>query len=160
MLHTYTEPPPPPPRANAAPRSPNSNFSPPPKPPPFTAKTTKGPTPTTGSQKLARFHMPDARSSACKRKEFDDAKTKTSDFKAWEHMRHGSGLFHGLVKTIHSLQRPLPVPLKMDALLTQTEMQKIRTHGDRLHGRQIGRTSQMRAYQILNERAPCVRCLK
>ena len=91
MLHTYTEPPPPPPRANAAPRSPNSNFPPPPKPPPFTAKTTKGPTPTTGSQKLARFHMPDARSSAYKRKEFDDAKTKTSDFKAWEHMRHGSG---------------------------------------------------------------------
>ena len=91
MLHIYTEPPPPPPRANAASRFPNSNFPPPPKPPLFTAKTTKGSTPTTGSQKLARFHMPDARSSAYNRKEFDNAKTKTSDFKAWEHMRHGSG---------------------------------------------------------------------
>ena len=90
LLHTHTGPPPPPPRAAPAQRSPTSNFPPPPKPPPFTGQTKYSPL-NTGSQKYARFKMPDPPAGTYRRRDAEEAKSKTNDFKAWSHMRHGQG---------------------------------------------------------------------
>ena len=90
LLHTYTDAPPPPPRRNAAQRSPTSNFPPPPKPPAFKPQTNSSP-PRTGPSKYTQFNAADPPTSSYRRKDAEEARSKTNDFKAWEHMRHGQG---------------------------------------------------------------------
>lgn len=91
LLHNYNGAPPPPPRTNAAARAATSNFPPPPKPPPFNPKP-KFSSPKTGPQKYSTFTAtPEAKTGTWRTKDANDAKTKTNDFKAWEHMRHGQG---------------------------------------------------------------------
>ena len=86
LLHTYTDAPPPPPR-----RPGWSNFPAPPPPPPTSAKKSafSPPPSASGPQKYARFSTPDPPS--WRTRTTDDVKSKTNDFKAWEHMRHGQG---------------------------------------------------------------------
>lgn len=91
LLHTYTDAPPPPPRPNVHSRPPNSKFAPPPpRPTPSSATKPTFPPPPSNSQKYARFNRPESATS-WRNTNAEDAKSKTNDFKAWEHMRHGQG---------------------------------------------------------------------
>ena len=87
QLHTYAEAPPPPPRRPAG----FSNFPPPPPPPPMSSKKTtfSQSSGASGPQKYTRFNTSDPPS--WRTRTTDDPKSKTNDFKAWEHMRHGQG---------------------------------------------------------------------
>ena len=105
---TYTEPPPPPPRNAAAGRAQTTGFPPPPKPPPppppppfaKTAKTAWSPK-FKDTRKDPRGHWAEP----------NEAKSKTNDFKAWEHMRHGTG---PLPRTRNKTsQAPKPAPTRL-----------------------------------------------
>ena len=87
QLHTYTEAPPPPPRRPAG----FSNFPPPPPPPPMNTKKSafSQSSSSSGPSKYAKFNTPDP--PPWRTRPADDVKSKTNDFKAWEHMRHGQG---------------------------------------------------------------------
>lgn len=89
LLYTYNSPT----RPNVPPRTPNTTFPPPPRPPPlFTPKTTYAS--ASGTNRSGNPGRGDSRTSWASWRNStaaEDAKTKTSDFKAWEQMRHGQG---------------------------------------------------------------------
>lgn len=87
-FHTFT----PPPRPKPPPRSPQANAPPPPprQPPPFAKTQFPPPPPPPGSTRRRYVPRTDPRSSWAP-PTAEDARAKSSDFKAWEQMRHGQG---------------------------------------------------------------------
>lgn len=90
LLHTYSNATPSTSRSKPT-RPSTTNFPPPPPPPPFTAKKPHFAPQSSGAQKYTRFNRPETATWTGSTSSTDDSKARTSDYKAWESMRRGTG---------------------------------------------------------------------